>query len=226
MKTWFWFVVARALNWIGAGVAAWALFWPVPYLLAVSVAAALPPLGFLIHLLGGGALRFRTEPSDPRPSISWLFGPPAFALVSRMFLDCEYLDWVPLLEWSAAAGLAIFLFALLRERTLRRTSDGVLLSLFVALTYSLGMVGLANVLFDNSAPQTFRVSVIDTKFLYTNHQEYFVKVSPWGPFSDYNDIRVSDAVYSRTHAGDTVCVYQGKGRLGFRWYELGKCRHS
>ena len=44
-----------------------------------------------------------------------------------------------------------------------------------------------------------------------------------GPEEDISEIDVEPSFYASLHKGDRICVYVGRGRLGARWYEAGRC---
>jgi hypothetical protein len=53
---------------------------------------------------------------------------------------------------------------------------------------------------------------------------YYLKVGPWGPYTENNEMSVSHAYFQSKQVGDTVCVLLHPGWLGAPWAELADCR--
>lgn len=216
--------IAGVLSVLAFLICVWVWFYPRPYFWAISAASALPLLALMLNQFTGGALCFSdNDGALPRASIVSLLGFPTSALGLRLILDYQFLDWWPLVAWSAGLGVAIALYLVLRDRGLRRSRDGMLGVLLGSVAYCAGILGQFNYFLDDAPIEKYPVTVLHTQSTYSNHMNFFVKVTPWGPVRDNNSIMVPDGVYFRFHEGDEACVYLSQGFFGFATYDLGEC---
>ena len=200
----------------------WAMIMPRPYLWAVGSVAAIPVVVLLLEAVSGGMLRFGVEDDkkDARPAIASLLIMPVFLLGWRLYEDWNLLRWQPLFEWSAVLGMVTVAYLILRSETLRASVVGVTFALVLCTAYWVGVLGIANVLFDGGAMDRFPVTVLQK---HKDDGTCEMKVGPWGSVTEPSKIEVPKAFYRRYREGDRVCVYRGNGWLGFAWYDLGDC---
>lgn len=224
------------LNTLAVGAYFWGLVFPKPYLVAVSVVAAMPLIAVILNLVSGGLLRFSEEADgdkaeaetpdkmrDSRPSVSNWVVLPACVLAMRLIMDCQLLDWWELGYWAAGGGLLAALYAAWRDVSVRHWAN-LLSAVFAGGVYLGAVIGIADVMADTSAIQRYPVTVVTLHNSTSGGpQLYTVTVGPWGPRVANNDMNVTDVYFRTLHVGDKVCVYLGKGVFGLAWYELGDC---
>jgi hypothetical protein len=212
--------LALYLEFCAIGLCLWLVIWPHPYVVALLTTGALTVLAVVLALSG----RFRLDPrlgnADVRPSLFYSLMFPAVALAGRAFHDCNLIDVVPLVEWSATAAFVLTAILAIRSASLVRNGWPAALC-FVALTaWFAGVLCQADITLDSGRMTKYPVAVLGVR--HTDHFDY-VQVQAWGPFEDANEIRIPGRLKHELDKGDRVCVYLGQGSLGWRWYALGTC---
>jgi hypothetical protein len=90
--------------------------------------------------------------------------------------------------------------------------------------YSMGLVNSVNTLLDHSSPNLYKTWVRDKSENHTSKgTTYFLRVDPWGPISDIDDVDVPMRTYNTTQIGDPVCYGLHPGFLGAPWYTSITC---
>jgi hypothetical protein len=228
-----WRRLAVLFNGIGIIAACWGWFYPRPYSVALLAVAAMAPAAVLLNLASSRMLRFGLPPNKndapqtgrrhPKPTIFGWIMLPGTVLMARLILDCQLLDWWRLAEWSVGLGAIAILYGVIRDPALRYGDEAILFGVVAAL-YFAGLLGLIDVQADFSPAQAYPVTVISKRdSIGSGPQLFSVFVTPWGPVHENSELFVTDEYFSRLHEGERACVYEGRGRLGLAWYELGDC---
>ena len=212
--------IGATLQLAGFVVGFWAALWPEPYGLPLILVALFPFAAIFANRLSNGllSLALTKQEGDPRPRIGVFAHCAGPALLLRTAADISLVDWRPLAEWSALGGVAfVALFAMLDERP-----RPMLLVTFVCFAaYCYGLLAEIDRRFDTAPTRAFPVTVLEKN---TGDDSYSVLVSGWETKPEGESLNVERAFYDRAEKGATLCIVQGKGRLGFRWYELQFCR--
>ena len=217
--------IAKVSNWTVFGICFWVFAWPRPYLWAVSTAIVIPFVGIILNLFSNGYLRIGAEDDkkDARPSLGNLFLLPAIVLMLRALLDFNIVDLMALSLWSLGLGVVSLTYFSFRSEVVRSKLPKMFMLVVPCVAYFYGSLNEINVLLDKAPIVRFPTVV---KFMGVSSgrgRRYEMRVAPWGPEQTDDLINVSRDFYGRHHNGDQVCVYMGRGALGFRWYELNDC---
>jgi len=51
---------------------------------------------------------------------------------------------------------------------------------------------------------------------------YYITTTPWGRYTQPEEVRVSRSLYQGLQLGDSVNIYLQPGKLGIPWYFLDK----
>lgn len=219
-------LVARVTTGASVAAAAWAFFRPEPYALAIGVLAAIPVLVGLVLMLGRGVYSLEGERNDPRPNLAFALIAPGLVLMLRSLGDLSVIDWQRPLVWTlAAAPAAAFVLRAGDPRARRRWFVVPLFALMCA-PWAWGSLTLGNAVLDGSPGEPFRAQVVDKRISSGKHTSHYLKLAPWGPVTEEDEVDVGRAAYDRIEIGDVVCPRLRPGALGFRWFRLEGCEGS
>jgi hypothetical protein len=210
--------MTRALNVVASASAAWALFYPRPYLPAVATCAAMVPLALLLALLRRGQISLEGGRNDPRAQLIPALFLPGFALVLRAMLDVQLLRYAPAIGIAAAGGVLACLLLLASDPRLRgRAWVLLLMAPFLAL-HPYGAAVLADRLLDRSEDRRYEAEVLERSVSTGKVTTYNLRLGPWGPRDRPESVEVSRRVYDRVDRGAIVSVVVRDGALGMPWY--------
>jgi hypothetical protein len=212
----------NTLTWVAA---MWGFLYPVPYAAAVLVAAILPWAALLLVAKSGGLYRLDARRNDVRPNLAVAMYLPGFVLLMRAVQDLGVLDWQRALTYGALAALVLCWAALMCDPTLRARRAAALLLFGLMCAYGYGAVVLGNAELDSAPGGDYRVQVLGMHYSRGSRStSYYLRLAPWGPRLQPQDVSVARVLYAATRPGDTVCVHQGPGVLGISWYVVRSCR--
>jgi hypothetical protein len=215
--------VAKVANGATLIICGWAWFHPHPYLLAVGLVAALPIMAVLVAASGKGAYSLEGRDNDVRASLTLPFFVPGLVLMTRALLDISVLDGARLSWLAAGAAVICMLLVLWSDRELRKASwVGFILPL-ITMSYCYGAASVVNLHLDDSEPQVFATRVVDMRVSSGDPITRYLKVDPWGPVKEADELEVGKVLYERVRKGDRVCVYLFPGALRVRWLDVSNC---
>lgn len=215
---------ARAATAVSVGACAWGFLRPRPYGLALGALAAIPVLVACVLLLGRGAYSVEGKRNDPRPDLGLALAAPGVVLMLRSILDLQLIDWRPPLLWTVlAAPVAVVLVLRAADPGARRRWYVVPLLALLAGPWAWGMLTLGNAVLDRGRGESFQARVVDKRIASGKHTSYYLRLAPWGPVADEDEIDVGRKAYQRIDVGDVVCPRLRPGALGFRWFRLERC---
>jgi hypothetical protein len=215
--------VSRYFAWITIAVFFWVAVYPHPYDPAVLIAAMLPWLAAGLSVARGSVYRLDTTANDVRINLFPTLVLPGFALMLRATFDSDLLDWGRAVWMTAVGGIAGIGLCVIFVRELRtQRASQVALSMLI-LPYSYGVVVLGNMKLDSADADQFRTQVLDASIDTSNGRRFNLRLAPWGPRSEAEEVDVGQAFYKRTTKGDTVCVYVHRGAFAIRWFEVWDC---
>jgi hypothetical protein len=214
-------------RWLTGGVlliSAWGLFYPHPYQLIMGILAAVPLLAVMLLLRSKGLYQMEGRRNDARPSlvISLLF--PGCVLTIRAVTGVNFLRWIPLFTLGLAGAWALTLLVASTDRRMRERRTAIGAIFLFATFYALGVAAQADELLDRSTPQVFRVAVLSKRVARSKSTTYFLRVEPWGPKRDANDVSVPGTLYDVVLPNQTVCINLLEGALKIPWYFATACR--
>jgi hypothetical protein len=212
--------IATVLNGLAIGAAGWGYLYPRPYGLAVASLVLLPWVALLLVFRSHGLFRVSTQRNDVRPSLAPCLYVPGFALLARAVGDVGVIDLTQAFAVALAVGVVLALVAIASDVS-ARTPAAIFGLIVLCGPYGYGAAVTMNALVDRSARQDFKVPVLTRYMTHGRSTSYHLRLAPWGPRSEQNDVMVSQAVYSAP--GDTVCIQLKAGALGIRWFWIGRC---
>ena len=215
--------VARGLNWLvyGLGIASFVIRDSSHVLTWMMV--ALPWVVILLVAHFAPFYRFGGPRNSPLPDLSLAL------IIPGLFLALSALRRFAPIGWEGPLILTVFGSALLIglafwcDPWLKKHRGTAVLLLILGCSYGYGAGVQVNALLDRSTPQAFRVLVTEKHVSHGKSTTYHLKLAPWGPNVNGQDLMVSLSRYAEIKPGDTVCMLLRPGALRVAWSELGRC---
>jgi hypothetical protein len=198
-------------------------FYPRPYQLIMAILAALPLITVMLVVQSKGLYQVEGRRNDARPSLTIPFLFPGLILALRAITGIQFLHWMPFLTLCLLGGCVFTLLIASADRQTREHRWGMLTIFLLAAAYTFGVSAQADELLDRSPRQTFQVAVLSKRMVSGRSTTYYLRVTPWGPQSDANDVSVSRALYNSVAPKQTVCVNFLQGALKIPWYFVTAC---
>lgn len=214
---------ATALTLAAIGIAAWALFRPQPYGLAMALLIALPCLAMTAAIARRGLFRIGLG-SGYEANLGMACAVSACALFARALFDLNLVRWLPLIAFAAAVAIVFLMAAAGREIHLRRRWWRLLAAALLTGAYAFGALGQANVLLDRSPQSVLRSRIIDKHPGHDRIASYHLTLAPWGPMTAPHDAAVPRDVYDSAEVNDPACIRLHDGALGMAWFTATACR--
>jgi uncharacterized membrane protein len=109
------------------------------------------------------------------------------------------------------------------DAELRRRGWELSAMLVISLVYAYGAILEANALLDQSRPQVFETTIVGKHKSGGKTTTYYLRLKPWGPREEEDDVSVSSELYDATAPGQRVCVVFRKGALEIPWFVVSGC---
>ena len=214
--------VAIVINWLGGFVGAWALFYPQPYEYAILACILMPFLSIGVLLFFKGMISIDDHKGSAYPSVFLGFLFSSMGLALRALFDFTIFAYAPLMKIVVPLWVLIAIVVLMNGRSKSKQSGMVkFFSMFglalVVLCYSYGSVVTINCFYDTSSSEIYPAKVIDKRTTSGKTTTYYLKLSPWGPQSEEDEIDVAKDFYIETEVNDHVTVYLNHGKLDIPW---------
>ncbi len=209
---------SRILNGLGIVVLLWAFFRPQPYPYAIWTLILLPliSLGFVRHF--DGVLRFDGKEQSAFPNVAPAFLMPCIGLAFRAFIDFKIVNWDKFWFPFGLSSLFLYFVILLFAKDVRqKIGTAIMLVLFCAI-YGYSAVISLNGILDTTTPSIYKALVMEKRVSKGKHTSYYLKLSPWGPRKDEQEVDVGKSVYDSRETGDRADVVVRNGRLGIPWF--------
>lgn len=216
--------LANGLTGISVMVCVWGFVYPKPYEVVVISLAALPLVALALKAKAGSLYQVVGWRNDARANLAITFIGPTLALLVRAFQDIRVLDWTTALMAAAALGVAITVVIAASEKKLRHRGAELLAMLVLSGIYGYGVVAEGNMLLDESEPQIFEVTVLGKRVSKGKSTHYHLRLAPWGPRGEEDDITVSRTLYASAETGKPMCILLRAGALKIRWFAVMSCR--
>lgn len=215
--------LARGLNLAAFGVAAWCLFAPQPYGLAIACAAALPAVAVILVGASRGLFRFGSGKNEAYANVGAAIAP-AFVVFLRALFDLNLLTSWPLIAAAAIGAIGIAAILGATDRSLRARQWMLLVCGLAASAYAFGVLGEADILLDHSPPSVFRSMVLAKSIDHIRWLTiYHLRLAPWGPQRTTGNANVPQAVFEKLPAGRPACVLLRDGAFGISWFSVAPC---
>jgi hypothetical protein len=210
----------KILNWAAGITAAWAWIYPNPYPLAMLAAGVLPLIAIVLLARSHGLYQIEGRRNDARPSLAVAFIFPSCALAFRTIQDLHFLEWKPLLLATLALAALLTIFLAQSDPHFHNRAVAAISLFFIGTMFSFGVIAQFDVLTDRSAPTTYQTHVLGKRADNGRTTSYFLRVEPWGPRRDSQEIEVSSALYRAISPGQPVSIHLYSGALHLPWFSV------
>jgi len=212
--------VVKILN-LAAGITAvWAWIYPSPYPLAMLAVGALPFIAIILLARSHGLYQIEGRRNDARPSLAGAFIFPSCILAFRAIQDLHFLEWKPLVLASLAFAAVLTIFLAQSDPHFHNRTVAAISLFFIGTALSYGAIAQFDVLADRSAPTNYQTNVLGKRADNGRSTTYYLRVAPWGPRQDAQEIAVPLALYRIIRPGQPVNIHLFSGALHLPWYSL------
>ncbi|WP_374164513.1 hypothetical protein [Arcticibacter sp. MXS-1] len=214
--------IARVLNIAGVGAGLWTFFWPQPYEYLLMACAGIAFLALLAIRFSNGLIHAAEQKGSAHPSVMLALLLAGGAFFLRVLIDFDIFDrhnaWIP----TAGLSLLLMAFVLIGNREVRGGSKqnrgaAVFIIIFL-LAYSYSLVIALNCLGDRTEPFVYETRVLNKHISSGKHRSYYLKLAPWGPQQEEDEVEVDRELYNRMELGSQAYVYFRNGSLNIPWF--------
>jgi DNA-directed RNA polymerase subunit RPC12/RpoP len=212
--------LTRPLNIIGAVAAAWAISFPFPYAVVISVCAVIPAVAIVLMAYLKGRIDFETgKRKSDIPDLTFSIAAPPAALAFRALYDFRIFTfdavWLPVSLVSVLFTLLIFTLS----ADVKRKPLHLLVTLLFGFMYAYGVVVEANCMNDRSRPRIYVAKVLDKRISYSSKSHsYYIRVGPWGPRTADGEISIRKSEFERIRVNDEITIGLKEGSLNIPWF--------
>ncbi|WP_237757859.1 hypothetical protein [Anaeromyxobacter sp. PSR-1] len=214
---------AKALKGVAVVACGWGLLFPRPYPIAMAALAAIPLATIALVLAGRGRYAVEEKRNEVRPGVGVPVFGPGMVLMLRALLDYQVVDISRVLGWSAVGAVALTALLVRGDAALRRRWFVPVLILALAAPYPWGALNAADVLLDRAPAEVHEVPVLHKHVSSGKHTSYDLRLPPWGPVAEPQEVDVGAELYGEVEVGDVVCTHLRPGALGARWFVVDLC---
>jgi len=210
----------KILNWAAGIASGWAWIYPNPYPLSMLAVGVLPLIAIVLLARSHGLYQIEGRRNDARPSLAGAFIFPSCALAYRAIQDLHFLEWKPLLLATLALAAVLTIFLAQSDPHVHNRAVAVISMFFIGTMFSFGVLAQFDVLADRSAPATYQTEVLGKRADNGRTTTYYLRVAPWGPRHDSDDIAVSRSIYRAINPGQAVSIRLNAGALHLPWFSI------
>ncbi|HEY3786488.1 MAG TPA: hypothetical protein VGL55_14525 [Steroidobacteraceae bacterium] len=194
------------------------------YPLLLALLAVLPWIAIGLVARFQPFYRFGVRRGAPHPDLTLPLMVPGLLMVLPVLASIHTLSWKAPVLVAVAGGIALAGIAARVDPWFRQHRWNVLLVGLFACAYGYGAGMELNARADPTDPRIYPVRVL-TKHVTRGSKSttWALKLGPWGPYPQSQEVSVTASRYRATQPGDLVCVYLGSGALGIAWYRIGDC---
>lgn len=221
--------IVSAGNVASFALAAWTLFLPAPYALAILVCIAVPLLGIAFDAWTGGKLDWQSSTRKATPySLAIVITMPALALCARALSDLNTQDWPLMIAWALGAGLGCLACFVLFDARVRNDWRQLATLAIFSLAYAYGALAYFDTSFDPWPSRETATAILDMRVRVSGGVKgssiwHEVRIGSAASPGAAGWVHVRPDVYGELGKGMIVCVHSGRGLLFVRWFELRRC---
>jgi hypothetical protein len=182
-----------------------------------------PLLGLMVMWYSKGLIKFYSNlrRSTHFPTFFGLFFPSvtliAASLAKYKIFNAGHL-WLPWLVVGVC--FLLLLYKVGSNKSVGNTGLQLVLMTFVSILYGYGSIMYTNGAFDNGPHQTFSALVLQRRITHGKSTSYYLKIGPWGPRKNIQEVEVGKSLFMETQINDSVEIVFHSGRLHIPWYQV------
>ena len=217
--------ICKFLSFLSVLCAAWLVFFPSSYPLAVTVNIAIPLICIVVLKVYKKYVRIDAERYLIKPTIYYgmLYTSLSLALTSfKLFNILEYF-----LLWLLVFGFTLLILCFLFFDNIEYKFQPFKVYLKTAASYvfligyAYGTVTSLNAILDDSAPRVYYSTILEKHPGGRRTTASFL-LGPWGPKTDQNKIDVSNKFFRDHQVKDEVTIFMFDGKFGIPWYTINE----
>lgn len=210
--------LTNILNNLAFMSAMWMIFYPKPYVVVLIVNLALPIIGIIIYIKFKDYVEFDDEKGRDCPNVGMVVLFPSIFLSFRAIFDFNVIYTGLLWVYLIVITIIILIIILLKSKEYKTKKWLPVIMFIFIFSYVYGGVITTNCVFDYSKPIKYTTYVEDKHKTKGKVTSYYLKVRPWGPYNENNEVDVSKRLYENTEKGDRVRMLLFDGAWGIRWF--------
>ena len=199
------------------------LLWSDPDHVLTWSLLALPWVGILLVAKFAPFYRFGGPRNSPLPDLSLALIGPGLFLALGALRSIAPVGWEGPLLISVLGSFMLVGAAFWRDPWLQKHHGTTVLLALICCSYGYGAGMQVNALLDRSTPKSYRVIVTAKHVSHGRSTSYHLRLAPWGPEVNGQDLMVSRSTYAGIKQGDTVCMVLRSGAMGVAWSKLARC---
>lgn len=215
--------IVEIYNFFGGIIGVWAIIYPNPFKLAITMSMVVTLIGFIIMFIYNKSVEFIAKGSSrPFVGVTIFLNSVVVAAMGFFYSNSAYstLFW----RYCIICCAVIIFFMLILKRDALKKAASLALVVASILSYSMGIITNVNYLYDNSKPTVYSASVTE-KEVYESGVKFHVKlyqvwVSPLGSSDENIRVIVSKEFYDEVYNDKEVQVCVQSGLFGLKWYYL------
>ena len=184
---------------------------------------ALPWVGILLVAKFAPFYRFGGPRNSPLPDLTLALIGPGLFLALGALRSIAPVGWEGPLLISVLGSFMLVGAAFWRDPWLQKHHGTTVLLALICCSYGYGAGMQVNALLDRSTPKSYRVIVTAKHVSHGRSTSYHLRLAPWGPEVNGQDLMVSRSTYAGIKQGDTVCMVWRSGAMGVAWSKLARC---
>jgi hypothetical protein len=209
----------------GFGLFIWAIFYPQPYELVMVLLFVAPWLAVGITWYFKGLLKLYKGKKSPYPSMIQLMGlTTAAALIvtakSYNLYGFGQKGWSMLTGGTIAATIICIAACWQAIASSGKKMLTYILIFAMAAMYSYSLLIFSNCYYDKSPATVYHVAVTGKRVSSGKSTSYYVSLSPWGRYTEDDEVSVSKNFYQSVRTDDSIRVFLNDGKWGVPWYRL------
>jgi len=217
--------IDRIATGAGIGLFCWAVFYPQPFETMMVTLLAAPAVAIFITWYYKGLMRLEKKKSSPYPSMVMLM---TMAIFSALLVIVLRYDLYGFGEhaWSlmlaTTLGAVVICITACRKAIAASDKKALTYGVIVVMAgmYSYSLLVFSNCHYDRSVAHPYHVKVTGKRISSGKSTSYYLSLSPWGQYTDGNEVSVSKSFYNQVATHDSVTVFLKKGQWGLPWYFL------
>ncbi|WP_299469545.1 PH domain-containing protein [Mucilaginibacter sp.] len=181
-----------------------------------------PLIGIVLLIKSKGLIKLVTKTSSAYPCIIWGMYISGIVALIKSLVDYSILRgdhvWLPFVLVGILVSIVLYFKGWDRSKS-ALWGQGLAV-IFIAFIYSYSFAVIINCNLDNSAPQSFPVTITDKSSGGKSTTVYHVKLSSWAMNDIPSEVKISREFYNQAFIGANVHIQVKKGLFKIPWYYI------